>query len=30
MIEIGWTNLEDMAEAPPGLLRFLQDVDIIS
>ena len=29
-IEIGWTNLEDMAEAPPGLLRFLQDVDIIS
>ena len=30
MIEIGWTNLEDMAEAPPGLLRFLQDVEIIS
>ena len=30
MIEIGWTNLEDMAEAPPELLRFLQDVDIIS
>ena len=30
MIEIGWTNLEDMAEAPPGLLRFLPDVDIIS
>ncbi len=30
MIEIGWTNLEDMEEAPPGLLRFLQDVDIIS
>jgi predicted metal-dependent phosphoesterase TrpH len=30
MIEIGWTNLEDMAEAPPGLLRFLRDVEIIS
>lgn len=30
MIQIGWTNLEDMAEAPPGLLRFLQDVEIIS
>ncbi len=28
MIEIGWTNLDDMAEAPAGLLRFLQDVEI--
>ncbi len=28
MIDLGWTNLEDLSEAPPGLLRFLEDVDI--
>lgn len=28
MIDIGWTNLEDLSEAPPGLLRFLEDVEI--
>ena len=26
MIEIGWTNLDDMSEAPEGLQRFLKDV----
>ena len=29
MVEIGQTNLEDLSEAPEGLLRFLDDVDII-
>ncbi len=28
MIDLGWTNLEDLSEAPPGLLRFLKDVEI--
>lgn len=28
MIDLGWTNLEDLSEAPPGLLRFLEDVEI--
>lgn len=29
MVELGWTNLEDTASAPPGLGRFLEDVHII-
>lgn len=29
MIELGWTNLEDMSEAPEQLLRFLDDVEIL-
>ena len=29
MIDLGWTNLEDLSEAPPGLLRFLEDVEIL-
>ena len=29
MIELGWTNLEDGADAPAGLKRFLSDVEII-
>ena len=28
MIDLGWTNLEDLSEAPTGLLRFLDDVEI--
>lgn len=28
MIDLGWTNLEDLSEAPPGLLRFLEDVEL--
>ena len=29
MVTLGWTNLEDMIEAPEGLMRFLDDVEII-
>lgn len=29
MIDLGWTNLEDLSEAPPGLHRFLEDVEIL-
>lgn len=29
MIDLGWTNLEDLSEAPPGLLRFLENVEIL-
>ena len=29
MVALGWTNLEDMIEAPEGLMRFLDDVEII-
>ena len=29
MVEIGQTNLEDISEAPPGLMRFLNDVEIL-
>ncbi|MBR0126653.1 MAG: hypothetical protein IJL99_00165, partial [Firmicutes bacterium] len=29
MIDLGWTNLEDMNGGPAGLKRFLQDVDIL-
>ncbi|MBQ3404934.1 MAG: PHP domain-containing protein [Oscillospiraceae bacterium] len=29
IVELGWTNLDDMSEAPEGMKRFLQDVEII-
>lgn len=29
MVSLGWTNLEDMTEAPEGLMHFLDDVEII-
>lgn len=29
MIDLGWTNLEDLSEAPPGLHWFLEDVEIL-
>lgn len=29
MISLGWTNLEEMPEAPAGLLRFLESVQMI-
>ena len=29
LIELGWTNLEDLSEAPQGLHRFLEDVEIL-
>jgi Predicted metal-dependent phosphoesterases (PHP family) len=30
MVDIGWTNLDDMSEAPEGMKRFLEDVEIIT
>ena len=30
MVELGETNLEDMSEAPEGMMRFLNEVEIIS
>ena len=29
MVELGWTNLDDVADAPAGLARFLRDADIL-
>ena len=29
MVDLGWTNLDDVSEAPAGLKRFLDDVEII-
>ena len=29
MVELGWTNLDDVADAPAGLARFLCDADIL-
>ena len=29
MVDLGWTNLDDISEAPEGLTRFLENVDII-
>ena len=29
MVDLGWTNLDDLSEAPEGLTRFLENVDII-
>ena len=29
LVDLGWTNLDDLAEAPDGLLIFLEAVDII-
>ena len=29
MVDLGWTNLDDISEAPAGLKRFLDDVEII-
>jgi len=29
MVSLGWTNLDDIADAPAGLKRFLDDVEII-
>jgi len=28
MVDLGWTNLEDVNDGPAGLKRFLQDVDM--
>ena len=29
MVELGWTNLDDVSDAPAGLRRFLNDADIL-
>ncbi|MBE6029492.1 MAG: PHP domain-containing protein [Clostridiales bacterium] len=29
MVELGWTNLDDVSDAPAGLKRFLNDADIL-
>ena len=29
MVELGWTNLDDVSDAPTGLKRFLNDADIL-
>ena len=29
MVELGWTNLDDVADAPEGLTRFLRDADVL-
>ena len=29
MVDLGWTNLDDMSEAPASMLQFLEDVEII-